>query len=110
MADREVSKQSLHDKAIEYYAEKYSDDDVLVKADHISGYDTPDTLNGEIPDILVIDQSRDGGRRAFEIETDESDDKEQRENLREWQENHDKRLFRWGVVSDGDVTVDSWRG
>lgn len=92
MAVRPGSKQNLHDKAIEYYAKKFADDDMLVKAD-ISGYETPDTLHGEIPDILIIDKSQDGVRRAFEIETDESDDKEQRENLRQWQKNQNNRIF-----------------
>jgi len=57
-------------------------------------------------DILLVGTTKQGGKTAFEIETDSSDDKEQRKNLREWARNHQDRTFRWGVVEGYPPEID----
>lgn len=71
MARRNTSDQKAHDKGIRKTANELDRGGWNVRADHISSYESPPTVNGHVPDIYATKR---GGTRIIEIETDPEDD------------------------------------
>ena len=80
MAEREPHAQSIHDAVVRTVAENLAEDSDNVRADEIAGFEDPETVRGYVPDISVGSLPN----RIFEVETDASDDIEQRRAFKRW--------------------------
>lgn len=99
MADRPDEAQSLHDEVEEAYVQMLENegwDDIW--ADDLSGYGNPTDRDGYIPDIAADNGST---RLIVEIETDTSDDEDQRQAFKDWADSSYSREYR-GVLAERD--------
>jgi hypothetical protein len=74
MARRNPSDQKAHDKGVRKTANELDRKGWDVRADHISSYDSPPTVNSHVPDVYATKR---GGTRIIEIETSREDDQGQ---------------------------------
>lgn len=97
MADRPDDDQSLHDQVEEAYVEMLEDeewDDIW--ADDLAGYGNPADRDGYTPDIAADNGDT---RLIVEVETDTSDDEDQRQAFKDWANESYKREYR-GILAE----------
>ncbi len=82
---RNKSNQTAHDKRISEEARDYIQRKYDVDADHVKGYDQPESISGYIPDLRVRKR---GHETVIEVETTDSVGKtrdiNQQKAFREW--------------------------
>lgn len=99
MADSPASDQSLYDEVEEAYVDMLEDERWTdIWADDLEGYGNPTDRDEHVPDIAADDGTT---RLIVEVETETSEDEDQRQAFKDWANERYNREYRSILAKSG---------